>query len=212
MQVQVQGNQTQIDRRIITAIIRAVAERGSFVVQYRDIYEQLNRIIKNSSEFYKLEGATYETVSEGLLRGVYKLPGPCEGGDCDVIVVSPEPLSREVLDVVEHLAGLYQFKLYDGDSERSEVTKVLHNFVKMQVSNCLETASPAKAVYSLAKTYGLAVQEEAQLDEWYVGKIIYKIEGLNVPVVKEIYYCNSCINFHINDQFIEKCRSWCFAK
>jgi hypothetical protein len=82
----------------------------------------------------------------------------------------------------------------------------------MQTSGCLEAASPAKAVYELAKAYGLAVQEEAQLDKWHVGKIIYKIDGIDRPVVKEIYYCNNCVNFHINDQFIEKCRSWRFAK
>jgi hypothetical protein len=211
MQVQAQGNQTQIDRRIITAIIRAVAERGSFVVQYRDIYEQLNRIIKNSGEFYKLEGATYEAVSEGLLRGVYKFPGPCGDSNCDVVVVSPEPLSQEALKTIEYLTGLYQFKLYDGNEERGEVTKVLHNFVKMQTSTCLEAASPAKAVYELAKTYGLAVQEETQLDAWRVGKIIYKIEELDKPVVKEVYYCNRCLSFPDDEQFIEKCRSWRFA-
>jgi hypothetical protein len=126
-------------------------------------------------------------------------------------VVSPEPLSREVLDVIEHLAGLYQFKLYDGSGERGEVDKVLHNFVKMQVSGCLEAASPAKAAYSLAKAYGLAVREEAQLDEWRAGKIIYKIEGLDRSVVKEVYYCNLCLSFPDNEQFIEKCRSWRFA-
>ena len=210
MQVQAQGNQTQIDRRIITAIIRAVAERGSFVVQYRDIYEQLNRIIKNSGEFYKLEGATYEAVSEGLLRGVYKLPGPCEGGDCDVIVVSPEPLSRETLKVIEYIASLHQFRLYDGEKE--EVDRVIHNFVKMQTSSCLEASSPARAVYEVAKAHGLAVREEVQLDEWGGGKVTYKIDGIYKSVVKEIYYCNRCLSFYDDEEFIEKCRSWHFEK
>ena len=204
-------SQTQIDRKIITAILRAVSEHNSFVIQYRDIYDQLDRLVEDD-EFYRLENTAYEAISEGMLHGVYKLPGPCGDSSCDVIAVSPGPLNREVLNVVEHLAGLYQFKPYDGNSERSEVTKVLHNFIKMQVSSCLEAASPAKAAYSLAKAYGLAVQEEAQLDEWHVGKIIYKIDGIDRPVVKEIYYCNSCVNFHIDDQFIEKCRSWRFAK
>jgi hypothetical protein len=198
----------QIDKRIVIAIIRAVAERESFVVQYRDVYEQLDRLVEDDDEFYKLENEMYEAVSEGLLRGVYKFPGPCGDSDCDVVVVSPEPLSQEVLNVIEHIASLYQFKLYDGVKE--EVDKVIHNFVKMQISSCLEAASPAKAVYELAKAH-LAVQEEAQLDDWHVGKVLYKIEGLDRPVVKEIYYCNSCLNFPDNDQFIEKCRSWRFG-
>ncbi len=203
--------QTQIDKRIVTAVLRVVAERNSFVVRYSDIYDQLRTFVAGE-EFYELENKMYEAISEGLLRGVYKFSGHCGDSDCDVVVVSPEPLSREVLSVIEHLAGLYQFKLYDGSAERSEVTKVLHNFVKMQVSSCLEAASPAKAVYELAKAYGLAVQEEAQLDEWYVGKITYKIEGIDRPVVKEVYYCNRCLSFPDNEQFIEKCRSWYFKK
>jgi len=204
-------DQTQIDRRIVMAILRAVSERNSFVVQYRDVYEQLDKLVEDDDEFYELEDKMYEAISEGLLRGVYKFPGPCGDSDCDIVVVSPEPLSRETLNVIEHLAGLYQFKLYDGGYERREVDAVIHNFVKMQVSGCLEAASPAKAVYALAKAHGLAVQEEAQLDDWHVGRITYKIEGVDKPVVKEVYYCNNCINFHINDQFIEKCRSWRFA-
>lgn len=209
-QVQIQKDNTQIDKRIAIAILRAVVERNSFVVRYSDIYDQL-RMLVAGEEFYELENKMYEAISEGLLRGVYKFPGPCGDSNCDIIVVSPEPLSREVLEVIEHLAGLYQFKLYDGN-EMGEVSKVLHNFVKMQVSSCLEAASPAKAVYSLAKTYGLVVQEEAQLDVWHVGKITYKIEGISRPVVKEIYYCGRCLSFYDDEEFIEKCRSWRLAK
>jgi hypothetical protein len=86
-------NQTQIDRRVITAVLRAVSERNSFVVRYSDVYGQL-RVLVAGEEFYGLENKMYEAISEGLLRGVYKFPGPCGDGSCDVIVVSPEPLSR----------------------------------------------------------------------------------------------------------------------
>ncbi len=203
--------QTQIDRRIIKAILRAVALSNSFVVRYRDVYDQLDGLVEDD-EFYELENKMYEAISEGLLRGVYKFPGPCEDSDCDVVVVSPEPLSQDALKVLEYIASLHQFYPYDGSSTREEVDKVIHNFVKMQTSGCLEVASPAKAVYELAKAHGLAVQEEAHLNEWHVGKVAYKIEGLDRPVVKEIYYCNRCLSFPDNEQFIEKCRSWYFKK
>jgi len=208
--VQVQNE--QIDKRIVTAIIRAVAGRDSFVVRYRGVYEQLDKLVEDDDEFYELEDKMYEAVSEGLLRGVYKFPGPCGDSDCDVVVASPEPLSEEALKVVEHITSLYQFRPYDGSSEREEVDEVIHNFVKMQTSGCLEVASPAKAVYELAKAHGLAVREEAQLDDWHVGKITYKIEGVDKPVVKEVYYCNRCLSFPDNEQFIEKCRSWRFEE
>jgi len=205
-------DQTQIDRRIVMAILRAVSEHNSFVVRYRDVYDHLDRLVEDDDEFYKLEGAAYEAISEGLLRGVYKFPGSCRDSDCDVVVVSPEPLSEEALKVVEYITSLYQFHPYDGSSERGEVDEVIHNFVKMQTSGCLEVASPAKAVYELAKAYGLAIQEEAQLDDWHVGKVLYKIEGVDKPVVKEVYYCNRCLSFPDNEQFIEKCRSWRFEE
>ncbi len=203
-------SQTQIDKRILTAILRAVAERDSFAVRYRDVYDQLDGLVQDDKEFYELENKMYEAISEGLLRGVYKFPGP-EDSDCDVVVVSPEPLSEEALKVLEYIASLHQFYPYDGSSTREEVDKVIHNFVKMQTSGCLEVASPAKAVYELAKIHGLAVQEEAHLNEWYVGTVVYKIKGLDGFVVKEVYYCNRCLSFPDNEQFIEKCRSWRFA-
>jgi hypothetical protein len=204
--------EVQIDKRIATAVIRAVAEKNSFVVRYRDIYDQLDGLVEDDDEFYGLEDRMYEAISEGLLYGVYKFPGPCEDSDCDVVVVSPEPLSEEALKVIEYITSLYQFSPYDGSDERKEVDRTIHNFVKMQVSGCLEVASPAKAVYALASAYDLEVREEAQLDEWYTGKIVYKIEGLDKPVVKEVYYCNRCISFPDSESFIEKCRSWRFAE
>ncbi len=210
MEIQTQ-NQIQIDRRIITAILRAVAERNSFVVRYHDIYDQLDGLAEDGGKFYRLEDKAYEAISEGLLRGVYKFPGPCEDSDCDIVVVSPEPLSEEALRVIEYIASLYQFRPYDGSGRREEVDRIIHNFVKMQTSSCLEVSSPAKAVYELAKAYGLVMHEKAQLDEWHVGRVIYEVKGLDRLVVKEIYYCNRCLSFPDNEQFIEKCRSWRFA-
>jgi len=49
-------SQTQIDRMIIIAILRAVSEHNSFVIQYRDIYDQLDRLVEDD-EFYRLESA-----------------------------------------------------------------------------------------------------------------------------------------------------------
>jgi len=36
---------TQIDRRIVTAILRAVSERDGFAVRCRNIYDQLRRLV-----------------------------------------------------------------------------------------------------------------------------------------------------------------------
>jgi len=68
---------------------------------------------------------------------------------------------------------------------------------------------PAEAIYELAKNYGLEIEEE-DLDRWYVGQVFYRVEGLNVRLVKGIGYCNDCVNFSTNNSFIEKCKSWYF--
>jgi hypothetical protein len=206
-QAQIQKDSTQIDKRILVAILRAVAERNSFVVRYSDIYDQL-RVLAVGEEFYGLENKMHEAISEGLLYNIYKFPGPCKDGGCEVVVVSPEQLNREALEVIEYIASLYQFRPYDGSDEKEEVDRVIRNFVKMQTSSYLEVPSPARAVYEVAKIHGLAIQEEMQLDEWGVGKAVYKIKGISKSVVKEIYYCNRCLSFYDNEEFIEKRRIW----
>jgi hypothetical protein len=71
-------------------------------------------------------------------------------------------------------------------------------------------SGPAEAVYELAKNYGLEIEEEEDLNHWYVGQVFYRVEVLNVRVVKDIGYCNDCIDFDTNNNFIEKCKSWHF--
>ena len=82
-EVQIQKGNTQIDKKIASAILRAVVERNSFVVRYSDVCGQL-RALAAGEELYGLVNKMHEAVSEGLLRGVYKFPGPCGDGDCDV--------------------------------------------------------------------------------------------------------------------------------
>ena len=62
----------------------------------------------------------------------------------------------------------------------------------------------------LAKNYGLEIEEEEHLDKWYAGKVFYRVEGLDMRIIKDIGYCNDCVNFSTNNNFIEKCKTWHF--
>jgi len=204
-------NQTQIDKRAVIAIARAVAEKRSFVVWYGDVYNQLRGLIEDYDEFHEIENKLYEDVVEGRIKNVYRFWGTCDDSDCDIVIVSPRELSEEKLKIIEELTELYRFKGYDGDEdEREELTQTLHNLVKMWTSGCMRMSGPAEAIYELAKNYGLEIEEEEHLDRWYVGQVLYRIEGLDVRIMEDVGYCNDCIDFDTNNNFIEKCRSWHF--
>jgi hypothetical protein len=203
--------QTQIDRRAIIAIARAVKEKRSFVVWYGDIYDALRDMIEDDDEFHEVENRLYEDIVDGKIKGVYRFWGTCDSSECDIVVISPIGLNEGQLKILEELAQLYSFKGYDGDEdEREELTQTLHNLIKKWASGCLKMSSPAEAVFTLAKNYGMEIEEEEDLDDWYVGKIYYRVEGLDVRVVKGIGYCNGCVDFDTNNNFIEKCKSWRF--
>jgi hypothetical protein len=200
-----------VDKRAIMAIINAVARRNSFVVWYGDIYDELRKLIEDDDEFHKIENKLYDDIVEERIKNVYRFWGPCGDSECDIVVLSPVGLNEEQLKIIKELAQLYSFKQYDGDEdEREELTTTIHNLVKMWSSSCLKISSPAEAIYDLAKTYNIEIKEEGRLDKWYTGEIYYTIEGLKTRVVKSLWYCNDCVNFSTNNNFIEKCKSWHF--
>jgi len=203
--------QSQIDKRAIVAIARAVAKKKSFVVWYGDIYDELRDIIEDGDEFHEVENKLYEDIVEGRIKNVHRVQGPCGDSDCDIVIVSPVELDKEKLKIVEELAQLYSFKGYDGDEdEREELTQTLHNLVKLWSSGCMHMSGPAEAVYVLAKNYGFEIREDVRLNHHYAGNIYYEIESLNLRLIKWVDYCNDCINFSTNNNFIEKCVGWRF--
>jgi hypothetical protein len=200
-----------IDKREIIAIINAVAKRRSFVVWYGDIYDELRELIEDDDEFHEVENKLYDDIVERRIKNMYRFWGACDDSECDIVIVSPIELTEEQLNILRELSNLYSFKGYDGDEdEREELSTTIHNLIKMWASGCLKMSSPAEAVYVLAKNYGLEIEKEEHLDRWYAGDIYYSIEGLDKRIVKSIGYCNDCIDFATNNNFIEKCKSWHF--
>jgi hypothetical protein len=168
-------------------------------------------MINDDDEFHEIENKLYEDIVEGRIKNVYRVQGPCGDSDCDVITLSPIELDEEKLKIIEELAQLYRFKGYDGgESGREELTITLHNLVKMWASGCLHMSSPAEAVYILAKNYGFEIREDVRLNHHYVGNIYYEIKSLNLRLTKWVDYCNDCIHFSTNNNFIEKCVGWRF--
>ena len=203
--------QNQIDKRAIIAIIRAIEKKRSFVVWYGDIYDELYEMIDDDDEFHETENKLYEDIVAGRIKNVHRFWGACDASECDIVVASPVELDESQLKMLKELAELYSFKGYEGDEdEREELTLTLHNLIKMWSSGCTKMSGPAEAIFELAKNYGLEIEEEERLNHWYVGQVLYRIEGLDRRIMKDIGYCNDCIDFSMNENFIEKCKSWHF--
>jgi hypothetical protein len=195
-----------VDRREVLAIIRAIERSRSFVLWYEDVVRELRNIAGD-----ELSDRLYEDIMERRISNVYGFPGPCSTAACDVVVVAPETLSEKQLNMIAELAKLYRFKGYDGDSEYVEVARTIHNFVKMATSGCYCMSDPAEAAYVLAASYGLVSKEEARLNRWGVGKVVYEVEGLNARIVKELFYCNGCIDSLMGNNYMDLCVAWRFG-
>ena len=206
---QVQDEKQQIDRRAIIAIIKAVAESDSFIIPYGAIMDVLDEMIEDADEYSKVENELYDALYEGRLKYIYDIYS-FDDSSADLIVVSPEELSKEQLQILHEIASVYAYgdppyhKLYDA------VVTVINNLIEKWTSDCLEVRKPATAIFVLAKEYGLNIKvvKDETKREPYTGKIVYDIDGI-VTVTKRVFYCNNCINGDwFNGTFIEKCETW----
>ncbi len=205
---EVQTSQQAVEKWEVVAIARAVERNRSFVLWYGDVANELRNLVGDGLQ--EAEVKLYEDVMEGRIKNVYGFLGPCRGRTCDVVVVAPGPLSERQRDVIEDLAKLYTFKGYDGNDEYGEVARTIHNTIKMWASGCFRMSGPAEAVYALAASYGLEIKEEAHLNRWQVGRVYYRIEGINTRIVKRVFYCNGCIDGMIGNNYIDNCVTWHF--
>jgi hypothetical protein len=199
-----------VDRREVLAIIRAVERNRSLVLWYEDVVRELHNVAEG--DFDELNNKLYKDIMEGRIKNVYGFIGPCSVATCDVVVVAPEALSKRQLNMIEELAKLYRFKGYDGNDEYVEAARTIHNVVKMWASRCHRMSDPAEAVYVLATSYGLVVGEEPRLNKWGVGKVYYKIVGLDAYVVKKVFRCSGCVDILMTRNYVGECTSWHFER
>jgi hypothetical protein len=192
-----------VDRRAIIALIKAVAGFDSFVIPYSAVMDELSDMIEDYDEYHKIEESLYDAIYDGKLEYVYNIY-QFDDFTMDLIVVSPEPLSKEQLQILHEIASVYDTETDDA------VVMIINKLVEKWTSSCLEVSGPAKAILTLAKKYGLNVRlvTDETKREPYTGRVVYDIENA-VTVVKHVFYCNNCINGDwFNGTFIEKCETW----
>jgi hypothetical protein len=141
----------QVDKRVVLAIIKALARTRKVVVPLEVVEEELAKIIEDYDERERVMLELMEAIDTGVVRDMYLVRGR--------LVISPRELSEEGVQTLQEVAKLYEFKAYDGYDRETEVDNVIHNLIRMWGDPCFGTTNAARAAYILALEYGLGTKE-----------------------------------------------------
>jgi hypothetical protein len=144
---------TEIDARLIKAIIDVVMDTKRFVVSLSDVVQKLRELTKNDGEAYRLAGELYTALSEGRVRGAYLL-----GSNGARVVVTPTGLISEQVRVLNELARLYGTKwtrFCDASSD-FELDMLIDALIYLWTSG----KDVFDVVYRFAKNNGLSIDYE----------------------------------------------------
>jgi hypothetical protein len=218
-----QAVRSPIDKRVILALIKTVAEVNSFVINYGEFEDTLREMIEDEDEYLEVEGEFYDAVTssyygEPELKYIYLVRMDFDDSYYDKLVVTPVELDGRDVKFLRDVARLLDYGFYGEEDSTSwslaneEVDKIINSLVREWSTGCREEGTPAEAVYEIAKAYGLDVQvvDEQPATVGSGGSITYSIEGV-VKVSKVYWYCNDCI-VHQGYNFIEKCATWVFEE
>jgi len=144
----------QIDRRLIKAIIREVADRKRYVVPFAAVLNRLKGMTANDGEAYELGVELYRALNEGAIKYAYLI-----GSKQSRVVVSPAELTSEQLFVLREVGRLYTTWCVGCLETHTEKTvdAVIDGLVSIFTRRENLVSTPALAVYVLAKNYGLRV-------------------------------------------------------
>jgi len=160
-------SEEQVDKRAITAVIKALARVKRLVVPLDVVEEELSKMVEDYNEREQLLLGLKEAINAGAAAHVYLMHNR--------LVIPMWELSEEMLQFLHKIAQLYKYKHYDGD--KTEVDNVIHNLIKMWDDPCFGMANAAEAAYYLAKEYGLGIKEvkDMRSEDGY-GTVVYSIE------------------------------------
>jgi hypothetical protein len=161
--------QSDVDSRILEAVIRAVYNYDSFVLKYSWIEDELKAVVKDEEEYRRLEEEMYELISDGRIKNVGIIYRHIDSIGDSVVAVAPCTLTKEQWRELEELADLYDYAGYEDPSaykhdfvvkrDRPSLDFVLHNIIRAWCmmlygdSNALAVYNTFSAIYKLEKSY-----------------------------------------------------------
>ena len=162
-------NMNAIDSRILEAIIRAVYNYDSFVLKYSWLEDELKAIVKDDSEYRRLEEEMYELISDGRIKNVRIIFRHIDSIGDSVVAVAPCTLTEGQWRELEDLTDLYDYAGYEDPSayrhdfvvkrDRPSLDFVLHNIIRAWCrmlygdSNALAVYNALNETYRLEKSY-----------------------------------------------------------
>ena len=161
----------QVDKRVVLAIIKALARTKRLVVPFDVVEEELSELIEDYGKREDLLLGLIDAINAGVADHMYLVHGR--------LVISPRKLSEEELQVLYKIAQLYEYKPYDGRNRETTVDNVIHNLVRLWHDPCFGMTNAAEAAYYLAEEYGLGIKEvmnTVRKDPRGYGTIVYNIE------------------------------------
>jgi hypothetical protein len=140
---------TEIDKRLVKAIVAEVADKKRYVVSFTAVLNRLKGMAETDGEAYELGVELYRLLNEGAIKYAYLI-----GSKQSRVVVSPVELTSEQLFVLREVGKLYTSWCMDC----SNVDAVIDGLVSVYTRRENLVPTPALAVYLLAKNYGLKIE------------------------------------------------------
>jgi len=180
---------TQIDKRAIQALIKAILGRKSLAIDTEDFYDELEKIVgeNNVHDIYR---AFIEMAETEKIPFVHYIDG--------FIIVIPlwlTPEQKAALKYVYELTDKYYTWLWVNDNVYRNKTNTLDALARLFLDerlriNTYDLHGPAAyAAFILAKYYGFGVSISKQDYEQY-SEVVFSIP--EVGKIKYIYECSYC--------------------
>jgi len=155
-----QAGQTQIDKRVIKAVINVIKRRRKFAFLYEDVMNELEKMIPNEDEYVELMTRTILDIMFGEIKHLRTL-SMSDWGDEDIIAALPFEPDTEQMAILELLAEHDTTKYYRTDLDEFHLDPVNMRRRVLEAINAVIRAwskkKPADVARMLAEEYGVEV-------------------------------------------------------
>jgi hypothetical protein len=155
-----QAGQSQIDKRVIKAIINVIKRKRKFAFLYGDVMDELEKLIPNEDEYVELMTRTILDIMFGSIKYLRTI-SMSDWGDEDIIAALPFEPDDEQMAILELLAEHDTTRYYRTDLDEFHLDPAN---MRKRVLETIDTAirkwskrKPADVAKMLAEEYGVEV-------------------------------------------------------
>jgi len=150
--------ETQIDKRVIKAIINVIKRRRKFAFLYEDVMNELKKMIPNEDEYVELMTRTILDIMFGEIKYLRTI-SMSDWGDEDIIAALPFEPDSEQMAILELLAEHDTTRYYRTDLDEFHLDPVNMRKRVLEAINAVIRAwskrKPTDVARMLAEEYGI---------------------------------------------------------